>query len=34
VVRISQLYTSEAALIALKVGERVVKPYRANPLWL
>src|SRR6516165_9370673 len=33
-VRISELHTSEAILIALKVGERVVEPCRANPPWL
>jgi hypothetical protein len=29
--RISELHTSEAILIALKVGERMVKPRRADP---
>jgi hypothetical protein len=33
-VRISELYTSEAILIALKVGERMVEPRRADPLRL
>jgi hypothetical protein len=30
-VRISELHTSEAILIALKVGERMVEPRRADP---
>ena len=33
-VRISELYTSEAILIAPKVGERMVEPHRADPLRL
>jgi hypothetical protein len=33
-IRISELYTSEAILIALKVGERMVEPCRADPLRL
>src|SRR6516164_6886427 len=30
-IRISELHTSEAILIALKVGERMVEPRRADP---
>jgi hypothetical protein len=31
VVRISELHTSEAVLVPLEVGERVVEPCRADP---
>src|SRR5262249_16139991 len=33
-VRISELHTSEAIVIALKVGERMVEPRRADPTQL
>jgi hypothetical protein len=33
-VRITELHTREAILIPLKIGKRMVEPYRADPPWL